>query len=42
MTEYDQGTSVLNLTVWNCNQIYGEDSLPDYYNGLQLIDLCLT
>ena len=42
MTEYDQGMSVLNETVLNCNQIYDKVSLPDWYNGLQLTDLCLT
>jgi hypothetical protein len=42
MTEYDQGISVLSETVLNCNQIYDKVSLPDWYNGLQLIDLCLT
>ena len=29
-------------TVLNCNQIYDKVSLPDWYNGLQLTDLCLT
>ena len=42
MTEYDQGTSVLSETVLTCNQIYDKFSLPDWYNGLQLTDLCLT
>ena len=42
MTEYDQGMSVLNETVLNCNQIHDKVSIPDWYNGLQLTDLCLT
>jgi hypothetical protein len=42
MTEYDQGTSVFNETVSNCNQIYYKVSLPYWYKDLQLTDLCLT
>jgi len=42
MTEYDQGMSVLNETVLNCNQVYDSITLPDWYKGLQLTDLCLT
>jgi len=47
MTEYDQGTSILNETILNetilnCNQIYDKVSLPDWYNGLLLTDLHLT
>jgi hypothetical protein len=34
MTQYDQGTSVLNETVLNCNQVYDNVSLLDWYNGL--------
>jgi hypothetical protein len=39
MIEYDQGKSVLNEMVWNCNEIYDKASLPNWHNGLQLADL---
>ena len=42
MTEYDQGMLVLDETVLICNEIYDKVGLPDWYNGLQLTDLCLT